>query len=263
MHVSIIGKGFVGSAISKYLDFKLISYDCLNSQIFNLCQSDTWISLPKNTDVVVLAAGKISNNTFELKEVNVNPIIELCTFFKKCRIKKLIVLSTGAVYGSYDIETSSSNICVPESNYGKSKLEAENLILEHWESKLNILRLFFPYGPKQKLPRLMPSLIKKIMEGSPIQINDDGGPFISLTHVEDLAKVIVEDFILTENKQIISNIASPFKVNIRDLSNELSKHIGKQPLFEKTKIKSSNCTSVPYNFSWKKSGNFKDLFGEI
>jgi nucleoside-diphosphate-sugar epimerase len=128
---------------------------------------------------------------------------------------------------------------------------------------LNILRLFFPYGPKQKLPRLIPSLIKKIMEGSPIQINDDGGPFISLTHVDDLAKVIVEDFILTENKQIISNIASPFKVNIRDLSNELSKHIGKQPLFEKTKIKSSNCTSVPYNFSWKKSGNFKDLFGEI
>jgi nucleoside-diphosphate-sugar epimerase len=263
MHVSIIGNGFIGGAIAKFLEFKKIPYACLNSQKFNLCQSETWGWLPTNTEIVVLAAGKFSEHIDELENVNVKPIRSLCGFFQNRKVRKFILLSTGAVYGDYEEDTSPESICNPTSKYGKSKLEAENLILKNWDFDLNILRLFFPYGPKQNLPRLIPNLIKKIEDGTPIQINQYGGPFLSLTHVDDLAEVIVEDFVCVKNTQIINNLSSSYRINIRGLSIELSKFIGKDPIFEILENNFSNYTSIPYNFLWKKSGSFQDLFNEV
>ncbi|MBM3468422.1 MAG: SDR family oxidoreductase [Alphaproteobacteria bacterium] len=262
MYVTVIGKGFVGKAVEERLISHQLPHYCLDSKTFNVCEPETWASLPDDTEQVLLAVGEISNDINRLQEINVKPIKNLCTFLEEKKVKKIIMLSSGAVYGHYEEDTHPGLLCKPQTNYGKSKLEAEQLFMKYWKSHLNILRLYFPYGPHQKSPRLVPSLIEKIKNYMPIQINDDGGPFLSLTHIDDLSSIIVQDFIDKKNEQVLHNISSAYKVSIYDLSVELSKYINKKPVFEKVEKKSSNSTSIPYAFQWTKSGTFQDLFNE-
>ena len=55
-----------------------------------------------------------------------------------------------------------------------------------------ILRLFFPFGPGQKVPRLFPSLIGRIARGETIDINTSlGRPIINPVYIEDLVDQII------------------------------------------------------------------------
>lgn len=260
MSVTIIGVGFVGKAISDVLISKKQKHFCLDSKAFNLCYPDTWDSFPSTTKQVVIAAGEMSEDVDHLKKINEDPVRELCGFLDARNVGKIIFLSSGVVYGDYEEDRYTGLRCNPTTKYGISKLKTENLFISNWKKSLNILRLFFPYGPKQRSPRLVPTLIDRITQGLPVRINNDGGPIISMTHVEDVARCIVEDFICQDNPISIHNLSSSYKISIADLSRKISSYIGKKPIFEKSPQESSNCTSVPYDFNWQKTGDFQSLF---
>lgn len=261
MSISILGKGLVGSAVSKKLNALKVQHNIYGSDEFDLCNSETWMSLSENSSEVLITAGSMSNDRTVLENVNEKPIKQLCKFFKERNVSKVIFISSGAVYGEYPSFTSPELECFPSSIYGLSKYNAEKIFLKNWKGKLNIIRLYFTYGPSQKKPRLLPVLIDRILNGEPISINTDGGPIITLNHVEDVANNIIEKFILSDQKEIIMNLASTFNISIKQLAERLGVYLKKQPIFE---IKSNNEVdhiSKPYPVdSWPNSGNFEGIF---
>ena len=161
MSLSIIGKGFIGGVVSKKLDSLRIEHSLYNSKSFNLCDENTWKSLSKKTTQVLLTAGSMSSDENELQSVNEQPIKNLSKYLEDIGIKKIVFLSSGAVYGDYPYDTHPGIECKPSSLYGFSKLNAENCLLSSWGGSLNIVRLYFTYGPHQKKPRLIPNLIDR------------------------------------------------------------------------------------------------------
>jgi len=254
MSLSIIGNGFIGGFVSNKLDLLGIEHSLYNSKNFNLCDKNTWKNLSTKTTQVLIAAGSMSSNENELQSVNEQPIESLCKYLEDIGVKKIIFLSSGAVYGDYPYDTHPGIECKPSSMYGLSKLNTESSLLRSWKASLNIVRLYFTYGPLQKKPRFIPNLIEKIQQGGAILINDDGGPRITLNHVDDVSQHLINTFIVNNHETIIQNLASPFNITVKDLATKLAKHIGTKPIFKINTINEPNHTSLPFPNEWPKSG---------
>lgn len=260
MKITVIGSsGFMGNRLCQKMNQQGLSCTGLNSKQFNFLDKNTWHNLPKHSDCLVIAAGVISHDSSAF-QVNSDPVPFLLEHFRESGTKKIVYLSTGAVYGPHETVIHTNTTCKPDNPYGKSKLLAENCIKDNWKENFNILRLFFPYGLEQKTPRFLPRLIDKIKKSEVIECNPDGGPYLSMTHADDLAKIVLKHFIMQEHPKKIVNIASDFKINIQTLSEILGQGFKIKPhfSFEGTGF---NCVSEPFAASeWQKTGNFNEFF---
>lgn len=259
MKIAVLGSnGFIGQRLVHHFKKQSLNVFSYDSKQFNLLDKESWKNLDIDCECIVIAAGKICNDENAFK-VNADPIPELINELTKTQIRKIIYLSTGAVYGSYEIPTSPRLACNPETLYGQSKLKAEQCLIKNWTRDLNILRLYFPYGAEQKLPRFIPRLIEKIKLGENIECTKEGGPNITLTHVNDLVKVIFKHFINENNTESVVNLASHYSVSIKELSEILAQNLKMKPEYSYTGNQ-GNSLSEPYPFEWESSGKFNDLF---
>jgi nucleoside-diphosphate-sugar epimerase len=257
------GSGFVGSHLTDYLLQHQYDVFSPTSREFNLLDKSTWKPLEVSPSVAIICASEISDNAESMKLTNEDPLEDLYAFLKENGIQKLIYLSSGAVYGSYSGVLSPETPCYPNTHYGHSKFNSERILSSVCENDLNILRLFFPYGPNQKLPRLIPRMVDSIKKRIPIICNADGGPHISVTHVYDIANIITSDFIVKDSRDRVTNIASPVVLSIKEIAERLSQTIGIPALYEQNLIESSNCISVPYqSVECKYSDSFEGIVNE-
>lgn len=107
-----------------------------------------------------------SINTNLYKEINTDLTYKLAMRAKNAGVKHFIFISTMAVYGVAEGEISEKTIEKPVSEYGKSKFDAENLLLglEDSSFKVAIVRPPMVYGPNcpgnyaslRKLSRITP-----------------------------------------------------------------------------------------------------------
>jgi UDP-glucuronate 4-epimerase len=104
-------------------------------------------------------------------------------------LKAFINISTSSVYGFY---ATSSEAAAPEpvSNYGVTKLAAEQLVLSQYRDKgfpACSLRLFSVYGERERPDKLYPKLIQAIAYDKPMPIFEGSENHQrSFTYVEDI-----------------------------------------------------------------------------
>lgn len=257
------GSGFVGSHLTDYL--LQCQHDVFfpTSREFNLIDRSTWKPLDVSHSIAIICASEISNDPISMKITNEDPLENLYYYLKENGIQKIIYLSSGAVYGDYSGIVSPEAPCNPTTYYGESKLKSERILSSVCRGDLNILRIYFPYGPKQKLPRLIPRMVDSIKNRVPIMCNADGGPRISITHVYDLVKIIYSDFIIKDKQELITNIASPVILSIKEIAERLSQAIGIPALYVPNLIEVSDSISVPYQFiECKYSNSFEGMLVE-
>lgn len=102
----------------------------------------------------------------EYKKVNITQTLKLAKKAKEAGIKHFIFMSTVKVYGeeTNNIYTESAP-CLPQDNYGKSKLKAEQELqkLEDVNFKVSIIRtpIVYGYGVKANIQNLI-KLVSKI-----------------------------------------------------------------------------------------------------
>lgn len=164
--------GFIGYHLTKKLieqnynviavgrNFKLLNKLPKNKFIIkasgDLAKDDFLNNLFSNykIDVIFHLAAKVHDrlekDVKQHRLINVNLTEKLAEHALKNNVEKLIFFSTVSVYGDTEGRTiNETEICTPSTTYGKTKLEAENILIKAYQKynlPIIILRLTSVYG---------------------------------------------------------------------------------------------------------------------
>jgi len=156
--------GFVGSYFkNNYNDkYNINTFSFLNDNFQNLELSN--INTIIHLSALVHQMGGASKEEYE--KINVIQTIDLAKKAKERSIKHFIFMSTVKVYGEEsDIAYNENSECLPQDDYGKSKLKAEQELqkLQDDSFKVSIIRtpIVYGYDVKANIKNLI-SLVNKV-----------------------------------------------------------------------------------------------------
>lgn len=181
------------------------------------------------------------------------------TLAKSCGTKKVLFVSSGAVYGQQPPETThiseeyagGPDWTNPASTYAEGKRVSEQLCaIAACSSALRfaIARCFAFVGPHLPLDRhfAIGNFIADAIVGRPIQIRGDGSPVRSYLYASDLAAwlwtLLLADPVDNSNPAIV-NVGSPHSVSIYDLALRVAKVVN--PRLEIQKAVKTQFTGPP------------------
>ncbi|MBR0938042.1 NAD(P)-dependent oxidoreductase [Bradyrhizobium jicamae] len=191
---------------------------------------------PPFVDVVIHLAQSRSYRAFpadsrEMFAVNVGMTMWLLEWAARSGVKQFCLASSGAVYQPFSGLLKEDTAVAPADFLGASKLASE-VVAKPFSGlfALNVLRLFFPYGPGQR-DRLIPDLICRVRNRAPVQVTANGeGIRLVPTFVEDVVDVILAS--VTNCWSATLNVATPETVSIRQIANTIGLQLGVEPKFE-------------------------------
>ncbi|MGH9761722.1 MAG: NAD-dependent epimerase/dehydratase family protein, partial [Blastocatellia bacterium] len=119
----------------------------------------------------------------------------------------------------------------PGDVYTRSKLAAETAVQSLGSGLVvQILRLFFPYGPTQQ-GRFIPNLIRRVARGEPINLaNSAGQPLVTPLYIDDLVEYA--RCVLLVEKMFVANLAGNEVVSIRALAEAIGGLLNRAPIFD-------------------------------
>ncbi len=154
------------------------------SGIFDLCR------LPTSMDAIVHLAQsrqfrRFPEQAFDIFRVNTDSTLQLLEYGRKAKIKAFVFASSGGVCGYQPdpiLETDPPEII---NFYVASKYAAECLVKAYGDYYSTVtLRYFFVYGEGQR-NMFMPSLVERVLQGTPITIAGKTGVAMNPVHVSD------------------------------------------------------------------------------
>jgi UDP-glucose 4-epimerase len=152
---------------------------------------------------------------------------------KKLKVKKVVYLSSMAVYGN-NSSVSEDSIPEPISFYGASKLSGENyfkVIKEHDNINYIILRLFATYGAGQDLKNMHQGILSiylsQALKGNIIKITGKKDRIRELVHIKDVINIIIESINTDQLDNQIFNVTNGIPVSPVHIINEISKKLKK------------------------------------
>lgn len=225
MKVLIIGKNsYIGIHIKNYLqryDLQVDEFDAEHKEIEELNLTEY--------DVVVHVAAIVHRRDVEdwniYKKINVDLPIKVALLSKNSGVQQFIFISTMAVYG---VEKNLRECCVinekteynPSTMYGKSKLDAENGVMELQDEKfaVSIIRPANVYGKgckgnyikmfckiTKKLP-LLPDVYRNIKQG-----------FLYIDNLCEMVRLLIESkasgIFPAQDRETISSIELMEKIS--------------------------------------------------
>ena len=139
-------------------------------------------------------------------------------FAKSCGAKKILLTSSGAVYGPQTAPVGEDVSCNPVTAYGKGKLEAERMCAASGLDA-KIVRCFAFVGPylNRDIHYAIGNFMRDCLAGAPIVIKGDGTPLRSYLYADDL----VEWLFAILDRGVSGrpyNVGSPEGLSIRDLA---------------------------------------------
>ena len=241
MKILVIGgSGFIGTCLIKKLlntENDVLNYDRKNSKnypektiIGDIRNSNRLIRVTQYIDLVIHLAAEHEDNIYPTSlyyDVNVSGtqnIIDACVINN---INKIIFTSTVALYGLNPISTSEGSIPRPFNDYGKSKLQAEKLLIKWQEGKidrsLSIIRPTVIFGENNRgnIYALMNQIaLNRFM---PIGKYDNRK---SIAYVGNLVEFIL--FSLNNNDYNLINYADKPDMTMKKLITLIYKYLGKK-----------------------------------
>jgi nucleoside-diphosphate-sugar epimerase len=243
MRILITGaSGFVGSALGPRLiaaGHDLICV-CRPGSTIAFGGSIRWAGdatkFPDDVDVVIHLAQSRNYRNFpadsrDMFDINVGMTMSLLNFAARSNVKQFVLASSGAVYEPFTVPLLESAALAPTGFLGASKYASE-VIAQPFSSlfKLNILRLFFPYGPRQQ-DRLIPDLIKRVGNGQAVQVTSNGdGMRLVPTFVENVADVFLTALQASWTGTV--NVSTPEVLSIGEIVEIIGRRLGVQPKLE-------------------------------
>lgn len=180
---------FVGH--ENYTNFKLWERDI--NEIEHLPEADYLVNFAAESHV---DNSFISPRIFVRSNVNgVQNLLELVRAKPDYKRPLFIQISTDEVFGESfeDSPASHKDRLEPRNPYSATKAAAEHLVTSYMETfniASKIIRMTNNYGTRQFPEKLIPAVIKRIMEGKPIIVHGDGNQKREWLHVKDACQWI-------------------------------------------------------------------------
>ena len=234
------GTGFIGTALLKkanILGMKTTSLSLKNPTNTNLIEKTNYVTTDTSNlknlqkafselkfNYVVNLAGYInhnliSNGGFSIIESQLNLLNNLVSILNVKELIRFIQIGSSDEYGlnkSPQIETRRED---PISPYSLAKV-----INTHYLQMLNktenfpavILRLFLVYGPRQKMNRLIPYVIKSCIQNKNFTLSE-GNQIKDFTYVDDVVDFILISFIKENLEGNIINVGSGKPISVKNI----------------------------------------------
>ena len=163
----------------------------------------------------------------EMRSIILDGTRRVLNFAQKCGAEKLLLTSSGAVYGPQppDVENiPEDHPCKPVTEYGIAKLEAEKMCVQSGLYTL-IARCFAFCGPYLPLDIhfAIGNFIRDGLLGKPIAIQGDGRPYRSYMAAEDLVHWLFTILARGEHGKPY-NVGSMEGLSIADLARKVAAH---------------------------------------
>ena len=221
-----------------YIPFKLNQIFYYNT---NLQDNNKTVNLIKsiNPDVVVHAAAlTVLNRDYQTAintiEINIKTTINILEAMKAIPKAKLIFISTSDIYGEVDPPFKESQLCIPASPYSISKLTCEHYCIMYCnihKFPLIILRVFNIFGKYQKGGRVIPYIIKDLLENKPVKLTP-GEQKREYNYIENISDAIIASIENNDIEREIINIGSSHSVKIKDIALKIANVLNKQNLLQ-------------------------------
>ena len=163
------------------------------------------------------------------RDIVVNGTRRILAFAKQCHARRLLFVSSGAVYGPQppDLERIPEDFpCRPVTEYGIAKFEAEQMCKDSGIECV-IARCFAFVGPY--LPRdihfAVGNFIRDCLAGNDIEIKGDGTPYRSYLYADDLVRWLFA-VLFRGTPRRAYNIGSDRAVSIRELAETVRNVLG-------------------------------------
>ena len=276
MNILITGiNGFIGRHLGRCLAFKHDVSGVTRSAQPQTLSSETGVKLisadlsapgfvdqlPSDIDCVIHLAQSQQYRNFpegadDMRRINIDATCHLLDWARKTAVKQFIFSSTANVYGKSTAQLTETDVTIPESFYGATKLAAEHLARQYQDFyQVDILRLFTVYGPGQK-GMLIPNIADRIEQGLPVTLAKGVGLYLTPIYVDDVISII-EKLIDTSGKgscrlfnvcgDEVTDLGTIVKILEKNLNNKaclhLSDEIGKH--FSGSNKALRICLSVP------------------
>jgi UDP-glucose 4-epimerase len=164
------------------------------------------------------------------RRVNVDGTRNVVALAEKARAQILVNISTGgAMYGETPICATELTPAVPDSNYGKFKLEAERIVAAGSVPSIT-LRCANIYGPRQRQDLeggVIAIFIGAWQRGKPITIFGPGTAERDYVYVGDVADAVTSAF--AGNHSGVYNIGTGVPTSVNDLIAYLTELLGPPP----------------------------------
>jgi len=147
------------------------------------------------------------------------------------RIKRVIYASTIWVYSDTEgnLLDENSPLSPPSHLYTATKIMGEYYCKSYYELykvPYTILRFGIPYGPRARQEGVVPTFIRKALNGEPLTIAGDGMQYRKFVYVEDLAEGCVLALKkIAKNK--VYNLEGDEKITIKQIAETIQKILGK------------------------------------
>jgi nucleoside-diphosphate-sugar epimerase len=256
MRVLITGnRGYVGSAVTKYLNKKNIDVYGIDSNLFSkkINKNQTNIDIREinenildNIDGVVHLAG-ISNDPMgkkfskATKSINLNASIKFFKICKKKNIKSFVFASSCSVYGQTKNNVVSENSKLnPLTDYAKSKINFEKIITKGGIGNTNTTFLRFAtacgYSENFRRDLVINDLVLNAITKKKILLLSKGTAWRPFIHVNDMARAIYWSLIRKKTKKPVTINTGRNSNNIKVI--DVAKKIEKK--FKGVKIEIAN-----------------------
>jgi nucleoside-diphosphate-sugar epimerase len=151
-------------------------------------------------------------------------------------VTDIVYASTGAVYGYREHSVSEHDSLDPGEGYAAYKRSIESFIMRLWPERCLILRYFFPYGPGQITPRLLPDLIKKIAARQPVSVSGTAaGLLFNPVYLDDATEAAW--WLIRNEAKGVFNVAGRQALTFKEMACAVSKRLSVQPLLSFTNDK--------------------------
>ena len=171
--------------------------------------------------------------------------LEMC---KKCNVKRVVFVSSSAVYGQQSImpisESAETN---PISSHGIQKLTIEKYLLLYqflYGINIRIIRLSNPYGPGQDLSGrqgFIAIAIGQMIKNEPVLLRDSGRPIRDFIYIDDVSRSLALAGIV-ENAPSILNLGSGKGYSLKQVVEMLREITDNQVLTVSGKLRKADIT---------------------
>ena len=263
MKILITGcSGYIGSCLSNYfkkknqiyfLDkkkqkkFVKIKKNFFKCNLNNLKKTEEVIEKIRPEIIIHLAAKSTVNDKIKKSSYisnNIKATKNLIKAMNKFNVKKIIFSSTAAVYDANSKLINENHLLKPLSNYGKTKLFAENEIIKNKKINHIILRFFNVAGSMDNNSigefhnpetHLIPVSVFRALKNKSINLfgknykTKDGTCIRDYIHIKDICSAIEKSiFYLKKKKSLIINIGSGEGISNKNVLLTLAKILNKK-----------------------------------